>query len=112
MLRWPAPALFGFVLTFPSVGYFVLFATRIGPAIAKMYLDFGGSPPFIARIAVHPLTPFIIIATLLLGLIIGALRPNERALIMPLTAATGLLLSVGSVFAVYVPVFMLADQIK
>jgi hypothetical protein len=112
LIRWQPPALIGFVLALPSLGFFGLFAVRIGPAFAGMMRDLGGTPPFITRVVLHPWTPFIIMGALGASLLAGILRQNERALIMPLTAAAGFLLSLGAVAAVYLPIFTLAANIK
>jgi hypothetical protein len=111
---WKPPALIGLVMTFPSLGFFALFGVRIAPSFAAMFKDFGSPQnlPFFTRLFVHPATPLVIGGFLIGGIVAGALRPQERFLILPLVAASGFVLTLFAMVSLYLPIWTLADNIK
>jgi hypothetical protein len=93
--------------------YFFLYVALIAPRFLAMFADLGsGGLPLATQIAVKPAITFIALFFLAAGTVAGVLRPVERPLIWSLTAGTGMLLCFTTLGVLYLPLIMLAGQIK
>ena len=112
MNPWRPISSFSLVAILGCALFFITFRVSIAPRFALMFADFGGELPFIARLAVNPVTPLVALLFLAVGTVAGLARPNERAIVLSLTAGGGIALVFAAMSALYVPLFFLAGQIK
>ena len=93
--------------------FFVAYPLTIAPRYAKMFADFGASSlPLLTRVALKPATSWAALLFLAGGTAGGLARPEERTLILSLTAGGGIALCMISMLALYLPIFVLAGAIE
>ncbi len=103
---------FSLVVILACALFFVAFAVSIAPSFALAFRDLGGELPFAVRVALKPITPIAALIFLGAGTVAGFVRPTERAIILSLTAGGGIALAFGAMLVLYLPLFMIAGQIK
>lgn len=102
------------VIIFACAFYFVAFPFAVAPRFAEMFEEFGSidALPFISKLAIKPVTSIAALLFLAGGTLGGIVRPRERPLILSLTAGGGIALLLLTMAALYLPIIVLAGQIK
>ncbi len=102
------------VVIFACAFSFAALPFTVAPRFAQMFADLGGTDalPFISKLAVKPVTSTAALLFLAGGTLGGIVRPRERPLILSLTAGGGIALLLLTMAALYLPIIVLAGQIK
>ncbi|MBL8954759.1 MAG: hypothetical protein JNK82_28535 [Myxococcaceae bacterium] len=109
---WRPIVSFSLVAILASALFFITFLVSIAPRFALMFADLGGELPVATRIALTKAAPLAALLFLGVGTAAGLARPNERAIVLSLTAGGGLALAFAAMISLYAPIFLLAGQIK
>ena len=82
-----------------------------GEVLARMYADFGGELPLLAKVVLHPAWRFGILAVVLAALVASALRATHRFAVLA-TGFAGVAAAVLSYVGAYAPIWALAGNIS
>ncbi|MBK7863149.1 MAG: hypothetical protein IPJ65_31970 [Archangiaceae bacterium] len=109
---WRPIASVSAVVVVGAVLFFFIFPTVIAPRFALLFRDFGGALPFFTELALDPKTSLVALLFLAGGVAFAAFRPRERVIILSLTAGGGVCGVLAFMGALYLPIVLLAGQIK